>query len=729
MAEENNILPPRRSERPEIKAPEDEPLEKRILAYLSRADYRPQDKVGLSKALGISSDRRTELRAVLKYLVEKGLIVLVRKNRFVLPEDANLVTGTIEIHRSGTAHVISSKHGEPDLFIASENTGTAMNGDTVLARIERDRLQEKREGRVIRVIKRKDETIVGTLQRSEKLYYVIPDDPHNIRDVYVQPTKTVGLTRAPRVGDKVVVRFTHWGSRHENPEGDIVEVLGPASEPGVDLLSIIRKYHLPTEFPDAVLKEANAFSEEITENDLLAREDLRRELIFTIDPDDAKDFDDAIHIRATNTGWHLGVHIADVSNYVKPGTALDREAYARGNSVYLVDRVIPMLPEKLSNGICSLRPEVDRLTRSVLIDFTRKGRVKSARFANTVIHSRHRLTYKQAFALLQGRPKSEIAGALHTAWELASLLRKKRFQNGSLDLDFPDIKVRVDEKGRPTALERIENDIAHQLIEEFMLVANEIVARETKDRLLPSIYRIHEDPDPDKLSEFREVAISYGFRAGDLTRREEVQKLLQSIKGDPAEYALKLAFLKSLKRAVYDPSPIGHYGLAKENYTHFTSPIRRYADLVVHRVISPAAKVSSERKKPRVSSVDLPECTEHISTTERSGAEAEKESVLLKKLEFFQRQLDSQSPDIFQGMIIDVRSFGLIVELPQFLLTGLIHISQLSDDFYLFDAARLQFVGRSSRRKFKTGDAVKVIVSRVDIYKRQVDFVPAPGKS
>ncbi len=726
MAQKNNISPPRKSRRSETKAREDEPLEKRILACLGTANYRPQDKTGLSKILGISSDRRAELRAVLKHLVEKGSIVLIRKNRYVLPEDANLVTGTIEIHRSGTAHLISPKRGEPDLFIASEKTGTAMNGDTVLVRIEKDRLHATREGHVIRVIKRKNETIVGTLQRSEKLYYVIPDDPHNIRDIYVQRTTGIELTRAPRVGDKVVVRFTHWGSRHENPEGEIVEVLGPASQPGVDLLSIIRKYHLTTQFPDAVLNEANVISEQITESEIRVRQDLRREFIFTIDPDDAKDFDDAIHIKATKTGWHLGVHIADVSNYVKPGTALDQEAFARGNSVYLVDRVIPMLPEKLSNGICSLRPQVDRLTRSVLIDFTRKGHIKAVRFASTVICSRHRLTYKQAFALLQGRPDSEIAAALHTAWELASILRKKRFRNGSLDLDFPEIKVRVDENGRPTSLERIENDISHQLIEEFMLVANEEVARETKNCLLPSLYRIHEDPDPEKLSEFREIAMSYGFRAGDLAQREEVRKLLQSIKDHPAEYALKLSFLKSLKRATYDPSPIGHYGLAKVNYTHFTSPIRRYADLVVHRVMSFASNGTSDSKTPRVSSVDLPKCSEHISNTERNGAEAEKESILLKKLEFFQKQLDSRSPDIFPAVIIDVRSFGLVVELPQFLLTGLIHVSQLSDDFYLFDSARLQFVGRSSRKTYRTGDAIRVMVSRVDTYKRQVDFVPVP---
>jgi ribonuclease R len=731
MPEKRRATPPTGNLSPSSAARKSEgsevPLENQILEYLSTADYQPLDKVGLSKALELPSRRRAQLRATLKQMVEAGLIVLIRKNRYVLPQAANLVTGTIEVHRSGAAHLISLKRGDPDLFIAAENTGTAMNGDTVLVRIEENRLRTKREGHVIRIIRRKNETIVGTLQRSEKLYYVIPDDPHIVRDIYVQMMTPAELPRPPRIGDKVVVKFSHWGSRHENPEGDIVEVLGPASAPGVDLLSIIRKYHLPTHFPDAVLDEADAISEQITEHEIHAREDLREAFIFTIDPEDAKDFDDAIHIRKSQSGWHLGVHIADVSHYVKPDTALDREAYLRGNSVYLVDRVIPMLPEKLSNGICSLRPREDRLTRSVLIDFTTDGHIESVRFAHTVVHSRHRLTYKQAFAMLRERPKSEIASALHSAWKLASILRRNRFKKGSLDLDFPEIKVQLDERGRPISLERIENDISHQLIEEFMLIANEVVARETKNRLFPSVYRIHEDPDPEKLSEFRELAIGYGLHSGDLTRREEVIRLLEKISGHPAEYALKLAFLKSLKRATYDPSPMGHYGLAKTNYTHFTSPIRRYADLVVHRVITLASQGTGDGKKYRISSVDLPECAQHISDSERNAAEAEKESVQLKKLEFFQNQLNSRSPEVFPAVVIDVRSFGLVVELPQFLLTGLIHVSQLIDDFYLFDSARPQFVGRSTRKIYRTGDNLNVIVARVDMYKRQVDFLPAPA--
>jgi ribonuclease R len=707
-------------------------LQKRILAILQAPDYQPLDKVELSKALDIPSDRRAELRSTLQVMEQDGSVARIRKNRFILPEEADLLTGVIQIHRTGGAHLLSGKRGEPDLYISSDNTGTAMNGDTVVVRLVHEGARQRQaaargqrqEGRVIRILKRKSETIVGTLQRSKKFHYVIPDDPHIAHDIYVEAGGE-NLPRPPRIGDKVVVRLLAWESRHVNPEGEILEVLGPASAPGVDLLSIIRKYHLPTDFPDAVLAEAEAIQERIDEGEIATREDLRDSFILTIDPDDAKDFDDAVHVERTSDGWTLGVHIADVSHYVKPGTALDREAYERGNSVYLVDRVIPMLPEQLSNGICSLRPEVDRLTRSVFIQFSRNGKIQSARFAHTVIHSKARLTYKKAFALLQGRPDTPLAERLHIAWELASLLRMNRFKAGSLDLDFPEIKVRLDEEGKPIRLERVENDISHQLIEEFMLAANEVVARETKNRLFPAIYRIHEDPDPDRLGEFRELAMGYGFKPGDLTQRGEVQKLLRQFDGHPAAYALKLGFLKSLKRATYDPSPLGHYGLAKPNYTHFTSPIRRYADLVVHRSIALATKGAKGRNSPKIASTDLPSCSDHISDTERNAADAEKESVQLKKLEYFQNQLSTKKPDAFHAVIVDVKSFGLLVELPQFLLTGLIHVSSLNDDFYHFDPARLRFTGRQSKKSYQIGDQIEVMVARVDMFKRQIDFFPA----
>jgi ribonuclease R len=526
-----------------------------------------------------------------------------------------------------------------------------------------------------------------------------------------------------------VVRLDAWESRHVNPEGEIIELLGPASTPGIDMLSIIRKYHLPTEFPKDALDQAERISEKIDAQQLEGREDLRKEFIVTIDPDDARDFDDAIQVEKMKNSWRLGVHIADVAAYVEPGSALDREARRRGNSVYLPDRVIPMLPERLSNGVCSLNPRVDRLTHSVFVDFDQNGNAKGVRFARSVIRSAHRLTYKQAYAILTSPPRDQLGERLHIVWELAAFLRQKRFEHGALDLDFPEVKVWVDKQGHPVRLERVENDESHQLIEEFMLAANEAVARELKKRAIPTIYRVHENPDPEKLAEYREFVLSFRYRVGDLTHRSELQRLLALIHGKPEEQALKVALLKSLKRARYSAQPLGHYGLAKANYLHFTSPIRRYADLVAHRALGrPRSPSAPDGPAVRPYQLDIAEITsiaEHLSITERTAADAEIDAAQMKKLEFFQRQLDERNPQIFRASIVDVRNYGLMVELPDALITGLIHVSSLTDDFYLFEPARRQLIGRRSRKRFSVGDELSVFVARVDTFKRQVDFAIA----
>jgi len=380
-----------------------------------------------------------------------------------------------------------------------------------------------------------------------------------------------------------------------------------------------------------------------------------------------------------------------------------------------------MLPERLSNGVCSLNPGVDRLTYSVLIQFDKNGVAKSARFAPSVIRSAHRLTYKQAYAILKSAPSDRLSERLQIAWELASLLRRKRFDHGSLDLDFPEVKVWLDNNGYPVKLERVENDESHQLIEECMLAANEAVARELKKRAIPTIYRIHENPDPEKLAEYREFVLSFNYNVGDLAHRAEVQRLLAAIRGKPEEQALKIGLLKSLKRARYFPQPLGHYGLAKPNYLHFTSPIRRYADLVVHRALAQR----DGKQQPRIDMSQITSIAEHVSTTERVAADAEIESARMKKLEFFQRQLDERNPQIFRAAIVDVRNYGLAVELPDALITGLVHVSSLADDFYLFEPAQRRLIGRRSRKRFSVGDEVRVFVVRVDTFKRQIDFAIA----
>src|SRR5882724_10953983 len=683
------------------------------------------------------------LNAILREMERDGEIARIRKNRYVLPAEADLVTGTLSVHQSGFAF-LPRKEGEPDLYIAAENTGTAMHGDKVVARITRDERyarakgRDRAEGRVIRILERAHDTIVGTLQQSKNFFYVVPDDPRIVHNVYVQVPPRTPLPKTPRPGDKVVIRLETWDSRHVNPEGEIIEVLGPSSAPGVDMLSIIRKYHLPTEFPKPMLEEAERIPETVREEMFEGREDLREKFIVTVDPDDARDFDDAIDVeRMPGGGWRLGVHIADVAAYVKPGSALDREAYKRGNSVYLPDRVIPMLPERLSNGVCSLNPGVTRLTHSVFLEFGKDGQTKSARFGRTVIRSARRLTYREAYAILRARPNDQLGERLHVAWELASLLRRKRFEQGSLDLDFPEVKVRLDKEGKPILLERIENDESHQLVEEFMLAANEAVARELKNRSIPTIYRVHENPEPEKLAEYRELVLSFNYRVGDLTHRAELQRLLTSISGKPEEQALKIALLKSLKRARYSAQPLGHYGLAKANYLHFTSPIRRYADLVVHRALgrdgtplpSAASRITERRSRSDTpyhpDSREIASIAEHLSITERTAADAEIDAAQMKKLEFFQRQLDQCNPQIFRAAIVDVRNYGLMVELPDALITGLIHVSSLTDDFYLFEPARRQLIGRRSRKRFSVGDELSVFVARVDTFKRQVDFAIA----
>lgn len=716
--------PPRNSkkhrEKPHCTPLKTDPLREAVLATLSDD---AMDIGALMHAMGLPRNEEYLLIQTLDDLERRGTITRVRRNRYILPEAANLFTGIIQFHANGSAHVLNESPDGKDLLIRSENTFTAMHGDRVVARINsiaggRGDI-EKQEGRVIRILTRANPKIVGTLQHSKRFHYVIPDDPRIVKDLYV-PKPDASLKAQP--GDKVVATLDAWESRHLNPEGRVIEVLGPADAPGVDMLSIIRKHNLPQDFPADVQRLAAQIGPEIDQRDAANRLDLRGKFIFTIDPDDAKDFDDAIQIERTQHGWKVGIHIADVSHYVKPRNPLDKEARIRGNSVYLVDRVIPMLPETLSNGICSLKPHVDRLAFSVLAEIDKSGKPRSVQFAKTVIRSAHRLTYKQALAILE-KPagKDPLANHVHTAWELSSLLRKKRFAAGSLDLDFPEIKVRLDAQGRPIALERLENDISHQLIEELMLLANELVARELKLRKQPTVYRIHEKPDPEKLMEFREFAASQGLRAGDLTQRGEIQRLLAQLPGKPFSAAVKIALLKSLKRARYFSEPLGHYGLSKADYTHFTSPIRRYSDLLVHRALE--RRLGLTKSGP--DSASLVSVSEHLSTTERTAADAERESVRLKKLEFFQLQATSRKRQTFHAIIMDARNFGLFVELPEFLLTGLVHISVLPDDFFVFDAPRCRLIGRQTRKTYKVGDKITVAVDKVDMFKQQVDFKPA----
>jgi ribonuclease R len=595
-----------------------------------------------------------------------------------------------------------------------------MHGDHVLVRrdvrprIPRRAGVEEPTGRVVRVLERAREQLVGTLQKGRQLLYVIPDDPRITQDIYVTPPRDTG--RPARVGDKVVVELREWVSRHANPEGEIIEVLGPPDAQGVDMLSVIRQYRLPLHFPKPVLHEAQGFGREVKAADRAGRRDCRSHQVVTIDPDDAKDFDDAICLQRAGQGhWRLWVHIADVSQYVKPGSALDEEAARRGNSTYLVDRVVPMLPEALSNELCSLKPQVERLTKCVEFLLSAEGHVLKTQFYPAVIRSQRRFNYREVLALLQRRPADAIGRMLHEANELAQKIRRARFKAGSLDLDFPETKVRLDERGRVLRLEKVENDISHQLIEEFMLLANEAVAGRLMALNRPAVYRIHEPPEDKRLQEYREEVLSHHIQCGNLSNRHEVQRLLEKLNRLPIGQALKIGFLKSLMRARYAVEPLGHYGLAKKKYTHFTSPIRRYADLVVHRALFQAP---GQRAAMR----PLKEVAAHISETERNSDDAERDSRDVKMFAFLKGQMKSPQPPRHEALVTDVRNFGFFVDVPGLGMSGLVPLSGLSDDFYQFDARQGRLLGRRTKRVFKLGDKVQVQVAKVDTFKRQVDF-------
>jgi ribonuclease R len=572
------------------------------------------------------------------------------------------------------------------------------------------------------VLERARSQLVGTLERGRQFLYVIPDDPRIPQDIYVPPPRDVG--RPAQVGDKVVVELHEWKTRHLNPEGEIVEVLGPPDAEGVDMLSVIRQYNLPLHFPKPVLQEAQCFGQEVASAECVGRIDCREHQVVTIDPEDAKDFDDAICLqRAGKDHWKLWVHIADVSHYVKPGTALDTEASRRGNSTYLVDRVIPMLPEALSNELCSLKPQVDRLTKCVEFLLAMDGQVQRTQFYPAVIHSKKRYSYREVFAILQRPPGEGLERMLHDANALAQKIRRARFQAGSLDLDFPETKIQLDERGQVSRIVRVENDLSHQLIEEFMLLANEAVAARLMGLHRPTLYRIHEPPDEKRLQEFREDILSHRIQCGNLSNRKEVQKLLAKLNALPIGPALKIGFLKSLMRARYAVEPLGHYGLAKPKYTHFTSPIRRYADLVVHRSLFSEAK-------QMLTEGPLREVAGHISETERTSDDAERDSRDVKMFAFLQKQLRSERPQLYKALITDVRNFGFFADVSDLGMSGLVPLSGLSDDFYIFEPERAQLIGRRTRRVFKLGDRVEVRVAKVDTFKRQVDFMLAsPGRS
>ena len=648
-----------------------------------------------------------------------------------------------------------------------------MHGDTVLARKVDDQRRpfrgkgrqqrpeykpdEKPNVRVIRLLKRARITIPGTLEQAKHASYVIPDDPRIIHDILVPDPKNSGLKPIPKVGDKVVVKMLEWKQRHLNPEGEIIEVLGRTHEPDAEFKAILYKYDLNPRFPSAVEQQTKDIPDVVRSEDIGNRQDCRDLFTFTIDPDDAKDFDDALSLELLEDGkTRVGVHIADVSAYVKPGSPLDCEAQERGNSTYLVGTVIPMLPHALSNGLCSLVEAEDRLTKTCFITFNDSADISEVKFANTVINSNKRLTYKQAYAFMQMDDLAEIRNTplppkhqtgstgrsldkvtdeematlkkyIGKLWQIAKQLRERRFRKGSLDLDMTSVKIYVDEEGYADRIEKEFNDESHQLIEEFMLSANEQVARTMKKQDFPCIYRVHDEPEEEKLKELRETMQSFGVQCGNLQKPREMTLLLKKLKEHPQGYTLKVHVLRSLKQAQYRASADGHYGLSKPDYTHFTSPIRRYSDLIVHRILDGylcKTRADSALGEPeiRYRQGKLESLGDHISVTERNSVDAERESVKTKLLEFYDRELQKEQKQHFKAIITDVKNHGLFVELTDTLAFGMVHISTLDDDFYHPNPEGTALIGRRKKRTYALGQYIMVQVERVDRFKRQIDF-------
>ena len=699
-------------------------LNDKILKLLGGEDYAPSNVPELLLSLGLQRNQQQEIQSALRHLESSGEIIRTKGNRYIKAREADLIPGVIQINRQGKGFVQPDEPGLTEITIPESATGTALNGDRVLVRRDvalgkaKKPSGDESTGAVIRILERKRSQLVGTLQRTTQFLYVIPDDPRIPHHIYVPAPRDLG--RPANLGDKVVVELTHWETSKTNPEGEIIEVLGAPDAEGVDMLSVLRNYDLPLHFPKPVLTEANGIvkSRSLTEaapDDLAGRTDCREHDVITIDPDDAKDFDDAICIkRHADDHWKLWVHIADVSHYVKPGTALDAEARERGNSTYLVDRVIPMLPEALSNELCSLKPGVDRLTKCVEFQLANDGTVVHAKFYPAVIRSKRRFTYAEVFAQLQKKPADTIEHMLHDAHEMAQNIRRARFKAGSLDLDFPESKIRLDEQGRILRIEKIENDVSHQLIEEYMLLANEAVATRLMQLTRPAVYRIHESPKASRLAAYREDVIGHKIPCGNLSLRSEVQKLLHRLGELPIGPALKIGFLRSLMRARYAVEPLGHYGLSKAKYTHFTSPIRRYADLVIHRVLFDHVPLTQSALK---------EIADHITQTERNSADAERDSKEVKLYAYLKAQMHSGNPQTYPALVTDVRNFGFFVDVTDLGMGGLVHLSSVQDDFFTFDPSRARLIGRRTGRVIKLGDIVNVQVNKVDSFKKQVDFM------
>ena len=694
-----------------------------LLDFMREKAYKPMTEGELISALNIDPKETDLLLKTLNYLEKQGLVVKNRRGKYGVPEKMNLIVGKLEGHPGGYAFLLPDDPEIDDIYISREDMNGAMHGDRVLVRPKVSaKGDSKAEGEVIRILKRAHKTVVGTVERGKHFSFVVPDDKRIFYDLYIPKDKALDAKN----GQKVVAKITEWPEKRRNPAGEIIEILGYPDEPGIDVLAIIKKHDLPLDFPEKVQKQAEQIPDEVLEEDLEGREDFRHLKIITIDNDDAKDLDDAVSIEKLEDGYRLGVHIADVSYYVKEKSPLDVEALKRGCSVYLVDRVIPMLPFKLSNGICSLNPRVNRLTMSVFIDFDREANIKSYRITPGVIKTCERMTYTQVNKILEDKDKETLerfdylVEDLNLMRELAEKLTQKRFSRGSLDFELEEAKVILDEEGHPIDVVKEERRIANRIIEEFMIAANEVVAEHIFWLKIPMVYRIHENPDDEKISSLKEFLYNMGYtlKGTQNLKPKSLQQILEKAKGKPEQRLINTMLLRSLRQARYSGVNVGHFGLASHYYTHFTSPIRRYPDLLVHRILRKQLQNEIDEKQEKKLVKIVEKVAKTSSERERRADEAERESVDLKIAEY----MASRIGETYDAVISGITSFGVFVELPN-TIEGLVHVSNMEDDYYHFNEKNMTLVGERTGKTYRIGDEVKVKVHNVNVAERQVDFV------